>query len=238
MVLVALVLSAAMAGAQQWQAMTYRADAPGVDENPLRGFVPYSSEEKGPASFPHSMEWFYLPLSTVVTGQDTYDWTPVEKQLTAIVGRGHQAVFRFYVDYPKHPGGIPAYLLKAGMKTFPYEDSDNQKSGTPSVAPDYRDPRLIDCMVKFVQAFGAKYDGDMRIAYLQVGLYGFWGEWHVHNHPLRGEPEGWEIEQKSKDAILEAYVESFHRTLVEVRQPHVTNARNFWRALDFMMIRC
>jgi len=169
------------------------------------------------------MEWFYLPLSSVVTAPEAYDWTPVENQLTAIAGRGHQAVFRFYVDYPKHTTGIPEYLLTAGLRTFPYGDSDNLRSTTPSVSPDYRDPRLIDCLVKFVRAFGAKYDGDARIAYLQVGLYGFWGEWHVHNHPLRGEPEGWEIQQKDKDAILQAYVESFHRTLIEVRQPHVTN---------------
>src|ERR1017187_9530470 len=120
--------------AQEWHTMTFRADPPGVDEGPLRGFVPYSSTRQGPDTFPHSMEWFYLPLSDVVTGPDTYDWTALEKELTAISGRGHQAVFRFYVDYPKKPSGIPQYLLGAGLKTFPYDDSDNAKSSTPSGA--------------------------------------------------------------------------------------------------------
>jgi hypothetical protein len=152
--------------AQQWHEMAFRADAPGIDENPLRGFVPYSSTKQARDTFPHSMEWFYLPLAAVVTGPDSYDLTPVERQLSAIAARGHQAIFRFYLDYPKQPSGIPGYLLAAGLKTFPYADSGNAGSATPSVSPDYRDPRLIDCLVRFIHAFGARYDGDARIAYL------------------------------------------------------------------------
>jgi hypothetical protein len=213
------------APAQQWRAMTFRGDAPGIDENPLRGFIPYSSTKQTTDTFPHSMEWFYLPLSAVAMGPDSYDWTALEKQLTAIAARGHQAIFRFYLDYPKKPSGIPAYLLAAGLKTFPYEDSGNAASPTPSVSPDYRDPRLIDCLVRFIHAFGVRYDGDVRIAYLTAGLYGFWGEWHVLDHPLPGEPSGWSITQNSKDALLQAYVESFHRTPVQVRVPDVTENR-------------
>jgi hypothetical protein len=230
---VAGLTATATGAAQEWHAMTFRADAPGVDEDPLRGFVPYSSTRQGPDTFPHSMEWFYLPLSDVVTGPDAYDWTPLEKELTAISARGHQSVFRFYVDYPKKPTGIPKYLLTAGLKTFSYDDSENAKSATPSVAPDYRDPRLIDCMVRFIHAFGAKYDGDPRIAYLTVGLYGFWGEWHVHKHPLPGEPAGWDIAQKDKDALLQAYVQSFHRTLLQVRTAKVTENRGLLANFGF-----
>lgn len=223
-ILATAFLSVQPAAAQQWHNLTFRADAPGIDENPLRGFEPFSGKLP-PGTFPHSMEWFYLPLSDVVKGPQTYDWTALEKQLTAISARGNQAIFRFFVDYPKRSSGIPQYLLDAGLKTFPYDDSDNAKSATPSVSPDYTDPRLIDCMVQFIHAFGAKYDGDARIAYLTAGLYGFWGEWHVHQHPLPGEPEGWAIAQKDKDALLQAYVDSFHRTLVDVRYAKVTPDR-------------
>jgi hypothetical protein len=179
------------------------------------------------------MEWFYLPLAAVVTGPDAYDWTPVERQLSAITGRGHQAIFRFYLDYPKEPSGIPAYLLAAGLKTFPYSDSGNAGSATPSVSPDYRDPRLIDCLVRFIHALGTRYDGDARIAYLTAGLYGFWGEWHVHNHPLPWESSGWTIRQKDKDALLQAYVESFQHTAVLVRVPDVTKDRRLLAQFGF-----
>jgi len=221
------------AAAQQWHEMTFRIDAPGIDENPLRGFTPYSSTKQKDDTFPHSMEWFYLPLAAVVTGPGAYDWTPVERELTAIAGRGHQAIFRFYLDYPKKPSGIPAYLLATGLKSFPYADSGNAGSATPSVSPDYRDPRLIDCLVGFIHAFGARYDGDVRIAYLTAGLYGFWGEWHVHDHPLPGEASGWAIRQEDKDALLRAYAESFQHTAVLVRVPDVTEDRRLLAHFGF-----
>ncbi len=220
-----LVNSAPIDISQKWHTMTFQADAPGVDENPLRGFVPYSSTRQTGETFPHSMEWFYLPLAAVVKGPDTYDWSAVEQQLTAISGRGHQAIFRFFLDYPTRPTGIPEYLLRAGLKTYRYDDSENAKSATTSVSPDYADPQLIECLVRFIHAFGRRYDGDLRIAYLTAGLYGFWGEWHVHNHPLSGEPAGWSMEQKDKDALLRAYTESFTRTQVLVRSPNVTKDR-------------
>jgi hypothetical protein len=223
-ILLASVISAP-AVAQQWHSMVFRDDARGVDENPLRGFVPYSSTKQTDDSFPHSLEWFYLPLADVVTGPDTYDWSAVERQLTAIAGRGHQAIFRFYLDYPKKPTGIPSYLPAAGLKTFRYSDAGNATSATPSVSPDYRDPRLIECLAHFIRAFGARYDGDARIGFLSAGLYGFWGEWQVHNHPLIGEPTGWSIRQKDKDALLRAYAETWSRTPIMVRYPDVTDDR-------------
>jgi hypothetical protein len=208
--------------AQQWQSMPFREDAPGIDENPLKGLMPFAVMAQDKHSFPHSMEWFYLPLSAVVTAPGTYDWSPLEAQLTQISGRGHQAVFRFYLDYPGSPSGIPSFLIASGLRTFPYSDEDNAASATPSVAPDYRDSRLMECLVQFIKALGAKYDGDVRIAYLTAGLYGFWGEWHVLDHPLPGEPPGWSISQKDKDRLLEEYAKDFNKTPVLVRTATVT----------------
>jgi hypothetical protein len=68
--------------------MVFRADAPGVDENPLRGLVPYAIARQEPDSFPHSMEWFSLPLSDVVTGPGIYNWDALERQLTTIAATG------------------------------------------------------------------------------------------------------------------------------------------------------
>jgi Domain of unknown function (DUF4832) len=226
-------VGAGLAVAQDWRPMVFRADAPGVDDNPLRGLVPFATGRREPISFPHSMEWFSLPLSDVVTGPGTYDWSALEKQLTMIAGHGNQAIFRFYIDNPKLPSGVPRYLLHAGLKTFPYSDEDNAKSKTPSVGPDYSDPRLIECMVGFIHALGLKYDGDARIAYLTAGLYGFWGEWHVLRHPLPGEPAGWTIAQKDKDALLRAYAQSFQRTPVLVRTAVITKDRELLSHFGF-----
>jgi hypothetical protein len=228
-----LLLFVPIASAQLWQTMTYRADAPGIDENPLRGLVPYSFQPQRPDSFPHSLEWFYLPLSDVVTGPDQYNWTPVEAELAKIADRGHQAVFRFYLDFPQKPSGIPPYLITQGLRTFPYTDEGNQTVGIPSVAPDYSDPRLILCLIHFIQALGSHYDGDPRIAYLTAGLYGFWGEWHVLGHPLPGEDPGWAISQSDKDTLLETYHWSFSKTPILIRYATVTADQDLRKSFGF-----
>lgn len=211
--------------------MAFSADAPGIDENPLRGLIPYSFAPQ--ENFPHSMEWFYTPLSDVVIGPDTYDWKPVDRELAKIASRGDQAAFRFYLDFPKKPSAIPHYLLDAGLQTFSYDDFDNSLSRTPSVAPDQSDPRLIECLLHFIHALGERYDGDPRIGYLTAGLVGFWGEWHVNHHPQPGEPAGWAMSQADKDAILAAYRDSFHKTVVLVRYPTASPQRDLLANFGF-----
>lgn len=67
-------------------------------DNPLKGFVPYAN----PAGdrFPHSMEFFYIPLSEMVREPGEYDWSALEKQLDDIASRGNQAIFRTNLDHP------------------------------------------------------------------------------------------------------------------------------------------
>jgi hypothetical protein len=209
-----------------WTPLHYSADNPALLENPLKGLFPWARRAD---SFPHSMEWFYLRLSDVMKGENQFDWEPLENQLRPIAARGNQAVFRFYVDYPNHPTALPQYLLDAGVKTFPYTDSNN----TLSVSPDYSDPRVIHAFTSFVAAFGKKYDNDPRIAFLQAGLYGFWGEWHVHDHPKPGEPAGWRISPQDNDAILAAYLKAFPHTLVQVRYATSTADPALQRAFGY-----
>ncbi len=52
--------------------------------NPLAGFVPFAGSYTG---VPHSMEWFYVPVSSVVTGPGTYNWAGFEAQLNAIAAK-------------------------------------------------------------------------------------------------------------------------------------------------------
>ncbi|GIF98808.1 hypothetical protein [Catellatospora citrea] len=109
----------------QWTPLTYTS-APA--DNPLKGFMPYAGSYQ---TFPYSMEWFYLPVRDVMTGPKQFRWDAVERQLNAIAARGHQAVFRFYLDYPGKPTGIPQYLLDQGLATHPTTTSATTASASP-----------------------------------------------------------------------------------------------------------
>ncbi|GAA3226366.1 hypothetical protein [Actinocorallia longicatena] len=197
------------------------APAAAPDANPLEGFIPYAGSY---STFPHSMEWFYLPVNAVMTGPDSFDWTALEEQLDAIAGRGHQAAFRFYLDYPGKPSGVPGYLLDQGLVTHPYDDFGNDGR---SVSPDYDDPRLAAALDRFIAALGARYDGDPRAGFVQLGLLGFWGEWHTWPH--NGDPgtENWFASQAAQVRVLKAFDDAFDATRLMVRYPSTDN-----KALD------
>ncbi len=186
-------------------------------DNPLKGFMPYAGSYQ---TFPYSMEWFYLPLREVMTGPRQFRWAALERQLNEIAGRGHQAVFRFYLDYPGKPTGIPQYLLDQGLVTRDYPEFGN--NGV-SVAPDYSDPRLVSALENFITAFGQRYDGDPRIGFITLGLIGFWGEWHTWPYDGWTKPENWMPSTDILTRILSRYDDAFDKTRLLARYPSPQN---------------
>lgn len=146
------------------------------EDNPLKGFVGLAGTA-GYSDFPSSMEYILLPMSSLVVGKDTYDWTELEEQLQIVNAYGRQAVISLYLDYPGSSIGknaIPKYLLDKGLTVYPY---DRYKGG---YSPDYSDKDLWDMVYKFVAAFAKEYDGDGRIGGIEASIIGIWGEWHTH----------------------------------------------------------
>ncbi|HEY5911293.1 MAG TPA: DUF4832 domain-containing protein, partial [Verrucomicrobiae bacterium] len=180
---------------------------PAPADNPLKGFFPYAGTY---TTFPHSMEWGYLPLRSLMTGPTNFDWTALDNMLDGIARRGHQTAFRIYLDYPSKPTGIPQYLLDAGLTTRTYTDYGN---GNVSVSPDYENPLLREALTNFIDAFGARYDGDPRVGFITVGLLGFWGEWHTYPY------DWWFASLSVQNEVLTAYGRAFSHTRLLVRKP-------------------
>ena len=185
--------------------------APAPINNPLKGFMPYSGSY---TTFPYSMEWGYLPLRSLMTGLNSFNWTSLDQLLSNDANRGHQTVFRIYLDYPTLSTGIPQYLLNAGLTTYSYNDYGNNGI---SVCPDYENPLLDQALTNFIAALGARYDGDPRIGFIQLGLLGYWGEWHTY-------PEtSWFASAAVQEEVLMAYANAFSKTKLLVRWPSGTN---------------
>src|SRR5437868_10582974 len=87
--------------------------------NPLKGFMPYAGNY---STFPYSMEWSYLPLRSLMSGPANFNWSSLDSLLNTVASRGHQTVFRIYLDYPGKSTGIPQYLLDGGLATYTYTD--------------------------------------------------------------------------------------------------------------------
>lgn len=186
--------------------------APSPVDNPLRGLVPYQGDRR--SLFPHSLEFNYLPFSALVVGENQYDWQPLEKMLNDIASRGHQAVFRVFLEYPGKTGVIPKYLLDGGLKVHQYVNTNTQPLPPAKIeTPDYADPKLRQAMTRFIHAMGKKYDGDPRLGFITAGLLGTWGEWHTY-------PRSELFASKAVQAeVMDAYTAAFKITPVLLRYP-------------------
>jgi hypothetical protein len=175
-----------------------------TEENPLRGFFPYRGEYD---SFPHSLEFFYIPLKYLIEDFNSYIFDDfLEPWLDDIVSRNHQAIFRVYLDYPDEPTGIPDFLLN-GLTTYSYDEFGG------GISPDYTNDTLISTLEDFIGELGKHYDGDIRIGFIQIGLLGHWGEWHTYPH------EEWFPNETIQNRILYAFDNAFNKTKLVVRYP-------------------
>lgn len=202
MALVLFSIGPSLNACAQVVALKYK---PASVDNPLKGLVPYWGEA---GAFPCSMEFWYFPISDLMTGPAEFDFSSVERKLEAARGRGNQMVIRTYLEYPGQKSALPGFLKEKGVKIIEY-----RHDGKLNLTPDYHDPKLIKAMETFVAAFGKKFDGDPRIGCITMGVLGHWGEWHTY-------PKANLFATKQDQLrIQDAFVRAFKKTKVLMRYP-------------------
>ena len=177
--------------------------AEGPLDNPLKGWCPYPNA--GTIDQPYSMVFQYISWRELEPTEGDFRFEEWEKSWDSKAAKDKHVIFRVYVDYPKKPSGLPDWLRKAGVKESAYEEYGGGKS------PDYDDPRMIAGMERLIAALGKRYNDNPRIAFIQLGLLGFWGEWHTYPRPkLYASPE-------TEKRIIDAYRKAFPDKSLMVR---------------------
>lgn len=181
-------------------------DSSANDYNPFRGFC--TSYSWGISTdFPLSMEFSYISLRSTMTNFTTFNWTTLESILSSAASRNRHAIVRFYIDYPNTPTGIPEFLFDLGLQYHNYSDYGG------GISPFYNDSNLQLALLNFISYFGAEYNGDDRLAVVQTGLLGYWGEWHVYPNTQ------WMWSSTFEEEVLDAFKDAFPDTQLNTREP-------------------
>lgn len=116
-----------------------------------------------------------------------YDWTSVEETLDAwdAIGGVCNLGVMCANTHSKLPGGYvtPKWVFDAGAKMHELDLTPQMATqGTPGhkIAPVFDDPIFLAKYRAFLKAFAKRFDGDPRIAVLDIRSYGNWGECHMH----------------------------------------------------------
>lgn len=200
-------------------------------DNPHRGFMLWGSSyavDGGVDNF-HGAHIYhvYLPWRIIETADQVFDWNAVETlYLQPILADDPLATFvlRPVADYPEsaasqidahYTGGenerdYPKFLEQAPLN-IPYAVRAKCDSDGPIRSLAYNNPAARQQMQQFVQALAARFDGDPRITAIQVGLLGFWGEWHTSGC------EDLQPNAQTRSLIRDAYTAAFQKTPLQTR---------------------
>jgi len=209
---IVVLLAAASQGAEVVKELPA---GPGPLDNPLKGWCPYV--DAGPIHQPYSMVFLYVPWSRLEPEEGVYRFEQWEREAWGVPeARGRHVVFRVWVDYPGQPSGMPRWLVKEGVKMRRYTAYGGGWS------PDYDDPAFVQAAIRLIEALGKRYNRHPRVAFVQMGLLGHWGEWHTYPRTELFASEATQL------TILSAYRRAFPDKHVMARYARGPAARARW----------
>lgn len=173
--------------------------------NPLRGFYDWLGQHEAPqpTTFDSYTRYDWRELEP---SQDNYDFSKIERDLDNTNKGGKKFAFRVMaVDDYDQEVVVPDYItaLPGGRRCSAMD------SGRPVFVPDWNSAAFIERARKLVTALGKKFDGNPGLAYVDIGIYGHWGEWHTHGLCDGNEDAG---SPEAKRAYVDMHVEAFPTT--------------------------
>lgn len=171
--------------------------------NPYKGFVPmlFSMDEyeKKGLSLPVNMVYVGITWGQLEPEEPgKIHWQVLEEGFEQQIEKGRMIGIRFKVADPWVGGDldVPEWLIKLGVGVQRY----NIDGGT-GLIPDWDNPIFLEHHKRMIKEIGNRYKNNPHIAWVDIGSYGIWGEWHHYqNEHLKAK------KTQTKKTILEHYL--------------------------------
>ena len=121
-------------------------------------------------------------------GEGIYDWSVIDKWVAEEKAHGNKWILRVLPYQNRAAYGIPQWVEKRMSPPYWVYTSSTFPSGLK--LPNYRDPALRAAIRRFAQDLGARYDSDLDLTMVQIGL-GLYGEMHPERNDEFGNLKDW-----------------------------------------------
>jgi len=166
-------------------------------ENPFKGFTTWIGNTN--PIFDEKLQYATFAWRDIEPQKGVYNWSRLEQGWGDVQKTGKRVGFRIAACIPgSGQNDIPQWLIDKGVSMRPYSIDGHQ-----GFAPNWDDTVFLAAHHDFITALGNRYDQDPRVAWIDIGSYGFWGEWHVWLN------ESLTATRETKQAILEDYFQAF-----------------------------
>ncbi|MCX7818410.1 MAG: DUF5010 C-terminal domain-containing protein [Kiritimatiellae bacterium] len=207
----------------------------GVVPNPLAGDFRWGWQDPYPGGTPAG-GWFPargLPDGRVFRDEykrfvwralervpGVYDFSLIEQHLQQAANAGRRFAFRVMilseyegdVDNDGQPDGklgAPSYIESAGLgRRMP--STKPECDGI--FVPHWNDPAFLAHVEALVRALGTRFDGDPRLAYVDIGIYGHWGEWHMSGLGFATLPAALNATPETRARLVDIFAAAFPTT--------------------------
>ncbi|WP_091183711.1 S-layer homology domain-containing protein [Paenibacillus catalpae] len=191
--------------------------------NPYTGWVAWAKDSSKPdgTAYPqqHSMVYAGISWRELEPVKGQFDWEGIEQkyQFAYWASQGKRINLRIVLDTPTADPShkdIPDWLydeLAAEGNAGIWYDTQEVGSG---FSPNYNSSTLLAEHERMIAKVAERYDNDPRIAYVQLGSLGHWGEWHTW-------PSGSGVFPKLSisDQYVQHYLDAFENKQIGMRKP-------------------
>jgi len=177
--------------------------------NPGKGWVVYGKSPKGrskEALEVCSLAYERFNWSQVEPEEGAFNWTPIDDAIDAWAAAGKQFSFGVMCEsfHSSVKYNTPKWVFDAGAPAIEY---DGWKVKGQVALENWENPVFLEKLKNFIDAMGKRYDGDPRVAFIDIRSYGQWGEGHLEY--LKGSKE---ISLDGMKRHIQIHLDAFRKT--------------------------
>ncbi|MCR2823479.1 DUF4832 domain-containing protein [Lederbergia panacisoli] len=201
-----------------------------VLNNPYMGWAGWAISNKQSGQ-PHSLVYANFTWRDLEPEKGSFNWEAMEKhfQFEKWTKDGVKINLRFVLDDPGNDPDmdIPNWLYEELIKVEGKAGAGKWYNTPPSVvgsgfAPNYNSKMLIAEHERVIKALAERYNNDSRIAFIQIGSLGHWGEFHNWPEEVSGKFPNLSV----SDQYIQHYIDHFTNKMIGMRKPFPIAAEN------------
>ena len=157
-----------------------------------------------------STVYLRVPWAFLEPEEGRFNWALFDTPAQRWIAKGKRVAIRVTCSENWLRFATPEWVKNAGAKGVFYDLQTGPSEKGGSWDPDFGDPVFLEKLDHFLSAMAARYDGNLNVAFIDVGSYGLWGEGHTHMSSQVPEARALKFIKQH----IDLYAKHFRQTLV------------------------